>query len=103
MSDWKYAQLDPSEALARLHYFSTKKRHATGEVELRITVREFVTAEVGDLLFYAEADKELNQKTAPFRPCGWSTTLFGALSECMRNIRRFEYEDPGQASAIASD
>ena len=102
MSEWKYAQADPAEALAQLHFFSTKKRHASGEVELRITIKEFVTAEVGDLLFYAEADKELNQKTAPFRPCGWSTTLFGALAECMRNIRRFDYE-PGQTSATASD
>ena len=92
MSDWKYAQADPSEALARLHFFSTKKRQPGGDIELRITVREYVTAEIGDLLFYAEADQELNQKTAPFRPCGWSNTLQGALSECMRNIRRFEHQ-----------
>jgi hypothetical protein len=103
MSDWKDAQAHPEEALARLHFFSTKKRLASGEIELRITVREYATAEVGDLLFFAEADCELNQKTAPFRPCGWSKTLEGALAECMRNIRRFEYEEPRQASAKASE
>lgn len=102
MSDWKDAQAQPEEALARLHFFSTKKRLASGEMELRITVREYVTADVGDLLFFAEADCELNQKTAPFRPCGWGKTLHGALTECMRNIRRFEYEEPQQA-ARASD
>jgi hypothetical protein len=99
MSDWKDAQADPAEALAKLHFFSTKKRLASGEMELRITVREYATAEIGDLLFFAEADCELNQKTAPFRPCGWSKTLDGALSECMRNIRRFDYEEPEAARA----
>lgn len=103
MSDWKYAQEEHSEALAKLHFFSVKKRHASGEVEFRITVREFATAETGDMMFFAEVDKEVNQNTAPFRPCGWSNTLLGALSDCMRNIRRFEYEGPEQTSAAASD
>lgn len=103
MEDWKYSQVHPGEALAKLHFFSTKKRHKTGEVELRITVREYVTAEIGDLLFYAEADRDLNQGTAPFRPCGWGSTLSGALTECMKNIRRFEYEEPAQAASSASD
>ena len=101
MEDWKYAQAQASEALAKLHFFSVKKKHRTGEVELRITVKEFVSAEIGDLLFYAEADRDLNQGTAPFRPCGWGNTLSAALSECMRNIRRFDYEEPGEASTTA--
>ena len=103
MSDWKYAQEDSSEALAKLHFFSVKKHQASGEVEIRITVREFATAKTEDMLFFAEADKQMNQKTAPFRPCGWSNTLLGALSDCMRNIRRVEYEGPAQGSAAASD
>ena len=103
MSDWKYAQEDPSEALAKLHFFSMKKHQASGEVEIRITVREFASAKSGDMMFFAEADKHLNQKTAPFRPCGWSNTLLGALSDCLRNIRRFEYEGPELGSAAASD
>jgi hypothetical protein len=101
MEDWKYLQTHSSEALAKLHFFSIKKRHPAGEVELRITVHEYVAAEIGDLLFYAEADQDLNQKTAPFRPCGWGSTLSAALSECVRNIRRFEYEGPEQASTTA--
>jgi hypothetical protein len=101
MEDWKYAQANAAEALARLHFFSTKKHHAGGEVELRITVREFVSAEIGDMLFYAEADRDLNQNTAPFRPCGWGSTLSGALSECMRNVRRFPYDEPKAASTAA--
>ncbi len=92
MSDWKYAQEQPSEELAQLHFFSTKKRHASGDVELRITVHEYAASERPDMRFYAQADKDLNQKTAPFRPFGWSSTLLGALAECMRNIRRFEYD-----------
>lgn len=103
MSDWKYAQDDPSEALAKLHFFTVRKQHASGEVELRITVKEFATAKTGDMMFFAEADQYLNQKAAPFRPCGWSNTLLGALSDCMRNIRRFEYEGPEAGSAATSD
>ena len=92
MSDWKYAQNNNSERLARLHHFSTMKKHAAGEIELIITVKEFATPETGHMQFYAETDKCLNQKTAPFRPCGWGDTMLGALAECMRNVRRFEYE-----------
>lgn len=101
MEDWKYAQAQPSEALAKLHFFSMKKRHRGGEVELRITVREYAAPEIGDLAFYAEADRDLNQNTAPFRPCGWGSTLSSALGECLRNVRRFEYEEPEKASTNA--
>jgi hypothetical protein len=102
MSDWKYVQLDPSEALARLHFFSVRKKHPSGEIETRITVREFATPEIGALQFFAMADIELNQKTAKFQPSGWSDTLMGALAECLKNLRRFEYEGPERADTIAS-
>jgi hypothetical protein len=92
MSDWKLAQRDPSEKLAKLHFFSFTKKHAAGEIETCITVKEFVCAATSDLLFYAEADIELNQRTMPFRPSGWDCTLFGALANCLHNLRKFEYE-----------
>jgi hypothetical protein len=47
--------------------------------------------------------RDLNQRTAPFRPCGWGSTLSAALSECIRNIRRFEYQEPERASTTATD
>lgn len=103
MSDWKYAQKDPEERLAQLHFFSVRKKHSSGEVETRITVQEFATPEIGALQFFAMADIELNQKTAKFQPSGWSNTLAGALSECLKNLRRFEYEGPEQASAQSAD
>lgn len=93
MSDWKHVQRDPSEALAKLHFFSVTKKHASGEIEARITVREFATAKTSDMQFFAQADVELNQKTLKFKPCGWHETLLGALADCMRNLRKFEYED----------
>jgi hypothetical protein len=102
MSDWKYAQQHPAEALARLHFFSVRKKHSSGEIEARITVREFATPEIGALQFFAMADIELNQKTAKFQPSGWSDTLLGALSECLKNLRRFEYEGPERTDTIAS-
>ncbi len=99
MNDWKYVQRDPSEALARLHFFTVTKKHACGEIEARITVKEFATPETPDLQFFAMADIELNQKTLKFRPVGWHETLMGAVAECMRNLRRFEYEGFEQATA----
>ena len=94
MEDWKFVEKDPSEALAKLHFFSIKKKHASGEVEARITVKEFASAKTTDMKFFAVADLELNQKTAKFQPCGWAETLMGALTECLRNLRKFEYEGP---------
>ena len=52
------------------------------------------TAKTTDMKFFAQADIELNQKTLKFQPCGWSDTLMGALTECLRNLRKFEYESP---------
>jgi hypothetical protein len=101
MNDWKLVQKDPSEALAKLHFFSVTKKHASGQIEARITVKEFVTAKTSDMQYYATADIELNQKTLRFQPCGWSETLMGALSECMRNMRKFDYETVEQSATPA--
>jgi hypothetical protein len=103
MSDWKHVQRDSSEAFAKLHFFSVTKKHASGEIEARITVKEFATAKTTDMLFYATADVELNQKSLKFQPCGWSETLLGALAECMRNLRKFEYEAVEQVATLPTD
>lgn len=88
-----YAQKHPSERLARLHYFSVKKKHAAGEIELRITVKEFATPEVGSLRFFAMTDLPFDQ-TTKYQPCGWANSLLGALSECLINCRKFPFEPP---------
>jgi len=94
VADWVYAQMDPAEELAQLHYFSFKKRQPDGEIEFQITVKEFAPRNELQMRFYAQADKEINQKTASFRPFGWGDTLLRALSECMGAIRQYPYE-PG--------
>ena len=94
MSEWVYAQRDSAEELALLHYFAFKKRQPDREVEFVITVREFASRNAAQMRFYAEADKEVNQQTAPFRPFGWGDSLLAALTECMRTIREHPYE-PG--------
>ena len=101
MEDWKFTQQDQGEALARLHYFSVKKKHAAGEIEACITVKEFATAKTADMKFYACADVELNQKTMPFQPCGWGESLQIALTECLRNLRKFEFESLDHTAASA--
>lgn len=94
MAEWELAQTHPSEQLAQLHFFSMKKVQANGEIEFRITVREFVAQQDRHMRFFAEADRQTNQSVAPFTPCGWGSTLVKALSECLRSIHRFPYEGP---------
>ena len=94
MADWEIAQSDPSEQLARLHLFSMTKRQPNGDVEFQITVREYATEQRDLMRWFATADKQTNQSTAPYTPCGWGNTLHKALSECLRAIHLFPYEGP---------
>ncbi len=88
MSEWVYAQKDAAEELAELHYFSYKKCQPQGDIEFVITVKEFASRNALQMRFYAQADKEVNQGTAPFRPFGWGDSLLRALSECIDAIRQ---------------
>ncbi|RPI77817.1 MAG: hypothetical protein EHM42_13520 [Planctomycetaceae bacterium] len=94
MAEWELAQTHPSEQLAQLSFFSMKKVQPNGEIEFQITVREFVTQQDKSMRYFAEADRQTNQNTAPFTPCGWGSTLVKALTECLRSIHRFPYEGP---------
>ena len=93
MSDWKFAQKDVSEELALLHQFFLKKQQKGGEICFLVTVKEFAYPPKGQFArFFAQADKHVNQKTAPFLPTGWGNSLLDALSDCARMIREFPYE-----------
>jgi len=94
MKDWAYAQYQPSDQLARLHHFTMKKQHARGEVDFIITVHEFVKPPDPQMEFFAQADKQTNQKTASYTPCGWGPTMLDALAECIKAVHRFPYEGP---------
>ena len=92
MQDWGYAKGDKSEQLARVHHFSMTKVDGDREIEMNITVKEFFTPKDPALLFFAQADKQINQKVAPYTPCGWGKTLLEALEECVRAVNRFPYQ-----------
>jgi hypothetical protein len=92
VADWVYAQKDSAEELAQLQYFSFKKQQPGGEVEFVITVKEFAPRNELQMRFYAQADKEVNQRTAAFRPFGWGDSLLGALRECLQSLRQYPYE-----------
>ncbi len=92
MSDWTFAQENPAEELAQLHYFTIKKKQGGKDIEFVITVKEFATPNQHHMMFLAQADKQTNQKTAPYTPTGWGATMLVALSECIRGIHRFPYE-----------
>jgi hypothetical protein len=94
VSDWRFAQKNPSEELALLHQFSFKKCHGSGETEFVITVREYAAPPPGQhVRFFALADKQVNQKLAPFVPSGWGNSVLDALSDCTRMIRQFPCEE----------
>jgi hypothetical protein len=92
MTDWQFAQTDPSEEFALLHLFSMKKCQPTGDIEFIITVYEYVNRNQQNMKFYARADKPVSQKTAPFTPFGWGDSMLTALSECKRVIHEYPYE-----------
>ena len=90
MEEWIFAQSDPSQQLAKVHHFSMTKCHAAGEVEVTITVKEFLTPKDPALGFFAQADIQTNSSVAPYTPCGWGDSVLAALAECMREVERFE-------------
>jgi hypothetical protein len=92
MREWIFAQTDPGDELAQLCFFSMKKRRPGGDIEFLITVRELAKPADASLRFFAQADKQTNQKTVPFTPSGWGDTLLKALSECVLAVHRFPYE-----------
>ena len=92
MTEWIYAQNDPAEELAQLHYFTFKHRQPEGEIEFVITVKEFASRNAAQMRFYAQADKQVNQSAAPFRPFGWGDSVLAALTECTRTIREYPCE-----------
>ncbi|MFN0053487.1 MAG: hypothetical protein ACKV0T_14990 [Planctomycetales bacterium] len=94
MAEWELAQHSATDQLALLHFFSIKKQQPEGEIEFRITIKEFVAAQEQSMRFFAEADKQTNQRTAPYTPTGWGNTLVKALADCVRAIHRFPYEGP---------
>ena len=92
MAEWTYAQSDRSEELAQLHFFSMKKQQPDGAIEFIITVKEYVDRNQYHMRFFAEADKQTNQKTAAYTPCGWGQSLLQALADCVKAVHRFPYE-----------
>jgi hypothetical protein len=92
LSEWAYAQDDPAERLCKIEQYSVMKQQAGGDVEFLITVREYFTPPDPAMRFLAQSDKQTNQKTAPYTPTGWGSSLLQALAECMKGIRRFPYE-----------
>jgi hypothetical protein len=92
MNDWGFAQTDPAQQLARVHYFSVHKVQDGGIIEFLITVKEFYTPRDPAQPFFAQAEKQTNQKVAPYTPCGWGQTLYEALSRCVKEVYRFPYE-----------
>ena len=97
LAEWTYVETDASEGYCHLQYFGIKKQHAGGDVEFVITLREYINPPDPALKFFAQADKQTNQKTAPFTPSGWGRTLLDALAECIKEVHRFPYEGPEAA------
>ena len=92
MTDWIFAEKQPSDELAQLHFFSIQKIQGDRTIEFRIAVYEYASKNHLSMRFFARAEQQTNQKTAPYTPCGWGQTLLQALGECVDAIYRFPYE-----------
>jgi hypothetical protein len=92
MDEWAYAQAKHSEKLARIHHFSVCKQQDGKEIEFVITVKEYSKPPNGKLRFFALADKQTNQESAPYTPSGWGETLLTALADCITEVNRFPYQ-----------
>jgi len=100
VSDWRFAQKTQSEELALLHLFSFKKCVSGVEVDFTITVKEFAAPPPGQYFkYFAQADKAINQKIAPFLPSGWGNSVLEALTVCTRAIREFPCESEYAATS----
>jgi hypothetical protein len=88
-----YVQHHAREQVARLHYFSINKLQDGAEIEMKITVSEFFQPPIGALQFFAQADKQTNQKVAPYSPSGWGSMLRDALVACIHEINGFPYQE----------
>jgi hypothetical protein len=97
LAEWTYVDTEAAEGFCQLQYFGFKKKHAGGDVEFVITLREYINPPDPAMKYFAQADKQTNQKTAAFTPVGWGTSVSSALHECIKAIRRFPYE-PQEAS-----
>jgi hypothetical protein len=69
-----------------------QKRQPAGDVEFIITVFEYVSRNQLKMKFFARADKQVNQRTAPLTPFGWGETMLAALRECKKLIQDYPYE-----------
>ena len=90
---WEYLSDDPNLGLIKLHHFLVCRLQEGREIEFPVTVREYPEgSRKGPLRYFAQTDKQTNQKTAPYTPSGWGPTIDEALSACLKEIQRFPYE-----------
>ena len=92
MAEWEYAQRRPEDRLAKIETYSVVTSQNGREIDFQITVREYVTPRDPVMKFFAQSNRQTNQKTMSFTPTGWGTTLLKALSDCVTAIHKFPYE-----------
>lgn len=102
MAEWSYVDTEPGEGFCEIRYFGFVKKQADGDVEFLITLREYVHPPDPALKYFAQADKQTNQRTVPFTPVGWGSSVASALHECVKAIRRFPYQPHAQNAQAAS-
>ena len=99
MSDWRFAQKNPAEELAQLYLYSFKKCVSGVDIDFVITVKEFAAPPPGQYFrYFAQADKPINTKIAPFLASGWGNSILEALTGCTRAIREFPCEESAASS-----
>jgi len=90
--DWQYIDAETEEQFCRVEYFALKKLQEGREIEFLVTMREYLHPPDPTMKFFAQSDKQTNQKHAAYTPSGWGPDRHTALWECVRAIRKFPYE-----------
>lgn len=91
--DWEFIETHAEEAFSRIEYFGFKKPMPDGtSVDFVVTLHHYRLRPDPAMSFFAQADKQVNQKTAPYTPSGWCSTAQEALWECLKSIRKFPYQ-----------
>ena len=90
--DWQFVDVEAEEQLCRIENFAIKKIKNDQAIDFLVTIREFLHPPDPTMRFFAQADKQTNQKHVAYTPCGWGPNLHTALRECIQAIRKFPYE-----------
>jgi hypothetical protein len=82
-NDWQYAKLIRESSWPGCHLFPLRRLQGEVEIEMIIHSKGDVTPTPGGAMqFFAQAEKQTNQKVGPYTPSAWGRDARRPLSVC---------------------